>query len=875
MSLLYRLLVLLLAIIGPVSLALGQATSGDKYVDSQIKALKSGLAESKKVPPPVQSVRPATQAPLIQKALDTLTTSQAGASKVINAKVEPIVSGISLKYDFPDLVGAAAFVRGDQLIVTWTGEAIIAHPPLEAISGDRVRQVERLTSPGSTVLRFMVRPGVNVGMRREGNVWILEVKDRDVLPRELVTVEPQADPVAGSRLYASLADPTSVIQLIDPVDGGNLFVVPARAASAGVLSPLTYPGGRVLPSAQGLVVQPYGDRVQVIKYANGVALMGLERERPAEGVATRGYFEKFDGTVGRERLINLKEWAGDQNRSYSDRKGDLLYDVSTANDANRQERRWKLARFYLGNADAASAVGVLDLMAQTDPDLLNAPPFRALRGVARLKLHQYQDAYDDLGHPLLDSEPEMSLWRTLALEGLERSVEAVGAFANGSDVLALYDPEQQAQFRLSAVRSDIKSGGTNVAARELGLLSDKSLPSPIRAEIAFWRGKLALAGGDRTRATAEFNAAKAIGDRRVGAWATLALTEDDIQRKAITPAQAIDRLDRLRFAWRGDAFELDLLDRLSLLYLQTGQVREALSSMRQAVNYFRPSEKTRQIASQMDTVFRQLFLDGGADPLPPIKALAIYYDFRELTPLGSDGDAMIRRLADRLVSVDLLDRAAGLLEHQVKYRLEGAAQAQVAARLAMVYVMSGAPDKAIGALRATRQVALPDDVRIVRNTVEARALIDLGRPDEAEVLLDGINSPEVQLLRSDVYWKQKDWAKLSESLKTLLPSPNDSLTDDQKRLVLRAAVAKTMLSDNAGLTDLRKTYLGAMGRDSLGAAFDVISSEDTNASSDLGALTKTLAEIDKIDGFVKKYKAAFAADAAKPAATASAPTPAG
>jgi len=65
-------------------------------------------------------------------------------------------------------------------------------------------------------------------------------------------------------------------------------------------------------------------------------------------------------------------------------------------------------------------------------------------------------------------------------------------------------------------------------------------------------------------------------------------------------------------------------------------------------------------------------------------------------------EEMNRRLADRLVAVDLLDQASELLQYQIDKRLEGAARAQVAARLAMVYLTNRKPDRAIAALRSTR-----------------------------------------------------------------------------------------------------------------------------------------------------------------------------
>ena len=87
---------------------------------------------------------------------------------------------------------------------------------------------------------------------------------------------------------------------------------------------------------------------------------------------------------------------------------------------------------------------------------------------------------------------------------------------------------------------------------------------------------------------------------------------------------------------------------------------------------------------------------------------------------------MIRRLADRLVSVDLLDQAAELLQHQVDHRLQGAARAQVATRLAVVYLMNRKPDRALATLQKTRAADLSNDLRDQRLLIEARAMSNLG-----------------------------------------------------------------------------------------------------------------------------------------------------
>ena len=114
------------------------------------------------------------------------------------------------------------------------------------------------------------------------------------------------------------------------------------------------------------------------------------------------------------------------------------------------------------------------------------------------------------------------------------------------------------------------------------------------------------------------------------------------------------------------------------------------------------SDYTRKIQDEAAVTFETLFLGGKADALPPVEALGMFYDFRDLTPIGRRGDEMIRRLTDRLVSVDLLDQAAELLQHQVDHRLQGAARAQVATRLAVIYLMNRKPDRALATLQTTR-----------------------------------------------------------------------------------------------------------------------------------------------------------------------------
>ncbi len=194
----------------------------------------------------------------------------------------------------------------------------------------------------------------------------------------------------------------------------------------------------------------------------------------------------------------------------------------------------------------------------------------------------------------------------------------------------------------------------------------------------------------------------------------------------------------------------------------------------------------------------------------------MFYEYRELTPIGRRGDEMIRRLADRLVAVDLLDQASELLQYQVDHRLEGAARAQVAARLAMVYLTNRKPDRAIAALRSTRIADLSGELRQQRLLLEARAQSDVGRHDLALDIISNITGREAIRLRSDIYWASRRWREASEQIELYYADrwrDFKPLNPVEKGDVIRAVVGYALAEDAIGLARFREKYAPLMSGD--------------------------------------------------------------
>ena len=170
---------------------------------------------------------------------------------------------------------------------------------------------------------------------------------------------------------------------------------------------------------------------------------------------------------------------------------------------------------------------------------------------------------------------------------------------------------------------------------------------------------------------------------------------------------------------------------------------------------------------------------------------------------------MVRKLARRLVDVDLLDQAAELLKYQADNRLDGVARAQVDTDLALVQVMNRQPEAALDALNAARTTLLPAGLQSQRRVVQARALTALGRYDDALEILDTDNSSDAKAARAEVEWRKHDWAQAGKLMELSLgdrfksAATLDALEETQ---LLRAAIAYSLAGDEAGLARLRVRY---------------------------------------------------------------------
>jgi hypothetical protein len=383
-------------------------------------------------------------------------------------------------------------------------------------------------------------------------------------------------------------------------------------------------------------------------------------------------------------------------------------------------------------------------------------------------------------------------------------------------------------------------------------------------------GRVAEALGRGGEALAAYRSAAASPDRPAAAQGRL---REIVLRRGLgeaNNAQFVNDLEILTVAWRGDETELEALQLLAKLYTDDQRYRDAFLIMRTALVVHPGSDVTRKIHDEAAATFDQLFLNGKGDGLPPIDALSLFYDFRDLTPVGRRGDEMIRRLADRLVAVDLLDPAAELLQHQVDNRLQGAARAQVATRLAVIYLLNHKPTQAQAALRASRSPNLSNEMRNQRLLIESRALSDIGRHDLALEVIANLESREATRLRADIYWAARRWQQAAEQIELVYSERwknIEPLNERERADILRAGTGYALADDTIGMGRLREKFATKMVNGSDQRAFEAVMAGVGTNSAEFRDVARTIASVDTLDGFVRDMQARYPEMTVLPATT--------
>jgi len=837
---------------------------------AQVAAIAQTVA---KLQPEKAEAKPAETKPAPQKpdakpeikSADAKPQTPPPAAQAAVADIAPIADGKRTRdgavITFKGAGGraSAVFVRG---LTAWV---VLENAPnfdarnLKASLGDFAARLEAVSSNGLGILRITLKAPAEIGARGLGPNLEVEIAPSVAPPPVVIGfARNQSDPKRAS-LSTLLPAADHAFQLMDPSGGDLLTIIPAQPGR-GVPALRSFADFAALPTASGLVISPYADDLQVSVDASRVSISrpsGLSLTPPQMPVAQTpsALARSGDGPS----YMNFAQWgqeggmAGGGSFLATERK--LTQIVAHADPQKSAAARLNLARFYLANGFAAETLGLLNLLQAKDPALAGDAQLATMRAVAEYLMGRYRDAHNDLAGSSFDADRHAAMWRGLIEARMENWQDARAHLEQAGPVLRRYSLSWQANAVLADADAALGLGRLDLADAALHRMPlELDAKQSLAVELAQAR---VLAGENRyAAATSHFTAVEKGGDEELASRAVFYHTSAALNAGAITAPQAIDQLERLRFRWRGDGLELKTLRKLASLYFGGNKWREGLKILRVANQSFQGEDAGRIAQDDMRGAFVNLFLKGGADKMKPVDALALFYDNLDLTPIGPDGDEMIRRMSDRLVAVDLLGPAANLLAYQVDKRLDGIAKAQVATRLAAVYLMDHKADKAVATIRDSQISGLPDQEMHERMLLEARAFAALKQWDNALDLVAVDQADDTKRLRADIYWESGNWALAGQKSEDLLGnrwSDVGPLSDIERSQLLRAAVAYSLANDEASLARVRDHFAAKMKGTPDGNLFQVLSADIDQHGLAFRDAAARIASLDTLEAFMKDF----------------------
>lgn len=841
-------------------------------VTAQTK-LPEGEKEEKTKTAPTQTAE--QEAPPAQTELETVIENNPEIQQI--SGIQPHVVTLTATR----ASGMAAFERAGFLWLVFDNPDLKVAPLVAGPEKEKFGTFEKIEIENGIAYRLPTPAGYKFYGEGGGLQWRLVMTPN---PRAVKTMEPVAEGQgASAMLNFPMAGARKNLKITDPLLGDEIQVVTASDASDVGGEARRYVEFETLPSFVGAAFLSKVDDLTTKISTTGVAVtrpkgLSVSAIRDTQAAVLKNDIQKekefFENEENPNRLsgvFDFARWEMGGLTALEKNRQIIMRGVGAKQGSYKVEDLITLAKLNVANDRGHEALGLLRVAEQELPGIQDNAEFIALRGAAETLAGKFDEAIRNLKNPSVQQFGEIGYWKAAALAGLEDWQQADSVMPSDLRLLEEYPVQIQQPLILKLIEVALRAGKT-AEARDLLEILEPEFPQMSFARQSAWKylnGELERQNGKPDKAAENWETLITGRDDYYRAKAGLSLTRLQLERKKITPEKAIDRLEGLRYAWRGDELETLVNYRLGEVYINNEDYLKGLSVLRNAVSLSPDSPISKEVTDYMTETFRSLFTDGKLKDMSPLDAVSIYDEFKELTPIGKEGDIFVQELAERLVDVDLLGRASALLEHQLNHRLEGESAAKVAIRLAAIRLLDNKPESALLSLEvAQNKLSAATDIgaqdaafkRREINLLKARALSKVGRANEGLDLLAGMaEDANLIRLRADIAWNAGRWAEAAKAFEGLIAIENISKTrppnEYQTGLILNRSIALNLSGNRSALDTMRTRYGDLMAQSDKAKIFDLITRpRQLGMVGDDSSITSLISEVDLFGDFLESYK---------------------
>ncbi len=833
---------------------------------------------------------PTDKKPAYQNAEATPTASVTATAASDSAKSSTVKVSVSASDDnatirlpFMERMAVAAYVRNGFL---W----IVLNKPVKLDLADFADLPRTVIGKAELVngLRNVIKIPITddtvrpyVAKEDSSFEWAIVLTPTPKSLSNALKVNINTDPPAPPHVFIPSLEMGDPIPMKDPVVGDDLVVTPLFKAGEAVPFTRDFVEFTLLESAQGIVVAKKADAASVISLRNGLRI-----SLPQGATLTPGLpeVEKSNATKILQNISTLfpyNDWKLDVGSTRFVQINTLFHQIVEAkNDQDANDHRLRLAQIYLSEGLGAEAIGMLDGISRTSPVFYKASKLAALHGASNFLMSRFRDAAKDFAASELNNNKETDYWRSM-LTDLNGKSGQYNYMEMNDDYISKYPPSFRQKLSVVAADRAVDAKEYNTAIKIFETLKPsiagdktedqpknaqkkekKELPpddimAPINSYVNFILAKIAVSTGQLEEGLTSWNElAEDITHPLVQAHAEFSRVVWQLNHNALTKTQAIERLEKLRLAWHGDNLELKIITLVGELYFEQKDYVNAMRMWDNGINAFPDTPNAVDMNTKMEEGFILLFGEGNADTLNSVQALSLYYQYKKYSPNGAIGREMLNKLADRLVAVDLLDQAAGLLEHQMHFEAEKVQRSQLGAKVATIHLLNHQPKRALNALQDSVYGENPAQLRQLRNRLTAQALFDMGENDKSYLILGQDDSPDADVIRLNIYWSRKDWKQVIPIVENLLKTRKDTsapITLEESEYVLKLGLAYVFENNTAQLDYLHDYFSPLMASNPNKGIFEFITAKDFSPTP--SNFDEVVVKLSDTRSFINNYRA--------------------
>lgn len=777
-------------------------------------------------------------------------------------------SQLNFKWDKD--VAAAVFIRSNYLWIIFNEKSTINIQNIIDTYKNNIVSAEQIDNEQFTIIKLKFNQLTNVRAFKKDSNWIVELppfgKSRAYNPAKIIS---QYNTPFSQGIFfpaESMAEPS--LLLLDPEIGDTISVVTLYQGDCGVDIARNFVDFKLFKSAQGFAVSLISDNalLQIIK-------PGIEIIVPKDHFVTNktdaSLIESAFKNSSNDLPINIDNYTINsfipmKNEDFSKEKKriDLKNTVST--DQNKSKGFFNLANFYFANQMYREAVSAYKLALNDTYAASYNKNIMIKLGIANfMSFHNIEanQAFESINLNNLEKNElhEITLWKELT------KIQITG---NGNPI----DIKNLTEGFLSKYPRDIQEAIIEKYI-EFSIEIDDNLKNLLslckiftsQSENLYFKNSLKYYTGLITKKIGD-------SDNALKIWKDLSQNFEDafnstrarfqyivllLDKKNIDNATAEDELENLLLRWRGDDVEAKILQKLGDLYYEDKNYTRALNIWKNLVGNLSSSGESLFITSKMSNAFVNLFIsEVTSSQISDLQLIALFYQFKELLPIGKMGDTITSYVAQRMINLDLLSRAAMLLTHQVKYRLEGTEKLNAASKLALVYLMNRKPDMAIKTLDETEIPNMDYDLFQSRNQIKAEALMQQQKYDEALFLIRDNFTDSANNIKTTIFMQQNNWRDLKRILLVSFDGREANIkpfSKEEENNLLKLSFAFYMLEQQNEILNLLNRFDNLLEKDGITKQVLHFLATRPSGTIDTENFVKSI-RFEELNNFIDKFK---------------------